>query len=84
MAVLPQEAICGETAGRIYLAGHYTGVPEYFIEKDELHTGELNVHPLSYENFDPAQNFGRWEEMYEKSLKEWQDHMMGLYEHSNP
>ena len=78
LAILPQEVICGETAGRIYLAAHHAGVPEYFLEKEELETGELVLHPVKYENYDPMQNFGRWEEMYETALKEWQDHMMGM------
>ena len=52
LSVLPQDMICGETANRIYLAEGFIGVPEYYIEKDELKSGEITLHELTYEGLD--------------------------------
>lgn len=53
MGVLPQDVICGETGNRIYLAGHFTGIPEYYIDKQDLKGGEVIPKSLEYENLDP-------------------------------
>ena len=71
--ILPQDVICGETAGRIYLAAHFTGVPEYYIEKDELKGEEIPLHSLSYENFDPAQSYAKWMDIRDAGIEKWQE-----------
>lgn len=52
LSILPQDMICGETANRIYLASGFIGVPEYYIEKEELKSGEITLHELTYEGLD--------------------------------
>ena len=49
--ILPQDVICGETNERIYLASHFVGVPEYYIEKESLKGGEaVPLKSLKYED----------------------------------
>ena len=38
--------ICAETENRIYLAAHFYGMPEYYIEKSDLGKGKVPIHPL--------------------------------------
>lgn len=54
IGISPEDVICGESESRIYLAAHYLGVPEYYIEKTELNGGSVELHPLSYDGIDPA------------------------------
>ena len=73
MAVLPQDLICGETRDHIYLAANYTGVPEYYIRKDDWEEGTLVVYPLQYENYNPAQSYEKWTEINEAGWEYWQE-----------
>lgn len=40
------DIISGETESRIYLTAHDYGLPEYYIEKSEIGTGSIAIHPL--------------------------------------
>lgn len=52
--------VCGETADRIYLAAHFYGVPEYYINKSDLSTGNIQVHRLKLPE-DVLAYFHNWE-----------------------
>lgn len=41
-----ENIIAGETAERIYLAAHNLGLPEYYIDKSDFGTGNIEIHPL--------------------------------------
>lgn len=42
-----EDIICGETAERILLDANHTGVPEYYIEKSDLGTGNIEIHKFN-------------------------------------
>ena len=54
-ALQAQYLLCGETEDRIYLAAHFNGAPEYYIEKSELKGGSVTYHPLNYTNINPIE-----------------------------
>ena len=39
--------LCGETPERILLTGHITAVPQYYIEKSDFGTGNIEIHPFN-------------------------------------
>ena len=39
--------ICAETDNRIYLASHYYGMPEYYIEKSDIGKRKIKIRPLT-------------------------------------
>lgn len=71
--VLPQNLICGETANRIYLAGYFTGVPQYYIEKEALNGEGISLHELKYENLDLVTAYNEWSTIRDDSFQLWQD-----------
>ena len=56
LGVAPQNVICGETAQRIYIATRFNGVADFYIDKNEMITGPIILHPLEYDgvNLDAA------------------------------
>lgn len=52
LRIFPGEVICGESAGRIYLATRVTGMPEYYIDKSDFGTGKIKLHELRYAGID--------------------------------
>jgi hypothetical protein len=41
-----EKVIAGESESRIYLAARATGIPEYYIDKSDIGTGSIVIHPL--------------------------------------
>ena len=69
--VLPQDVICGETNERIYLASHFVGVPEYFIEKETLKGGDaVLLKPLKYEDLSISELYQKVFDILEKHREE--------------
>ena len=56
-ALQAQYLLCGETEDRIYLAAHFNGAPEYYIDKSELKGERVAYHPLNYTTTDPAKAY---------------------------
>lgn len=60
------QLICGETADRFFLADYALGVPEYYIEKSDLGTGNIEIHSLELPEGiirrDPDEDLDPWEE----------------------
>ena len=47
-----RDLICGESAGRIYIAMHLPGAPAYYIEKSDFGTGHIELHKFKYPDLD--------------------------------
>lgn len=57
LRVSPKDFICGESRDRIYLAVHCIGLPEYYLEKEELLSGQFTPHPIKYTSVDLEAKF---------------------------
>ena len=44
--------LCGETEDRLILAAQLFGVPEYYIEKSDIGTGNVEIHPYQLPDLD--------------------------------
>ena len=44
--------LCGETEDRLILAAQFLGVPEYYIEKSDIGTGNVEIHPYQLPDLD--------------------------------
>ena len=47
--------LCGETEDRLILAAQMFGVPEYYIEKSDIGTGNVEIHPYQLPDLDLAE-----------------------------
>ena len=47
--------LCGETEDRLILAAQFLGVPEYYIEKSDIGTGNVEIHPYQLPDLDLAE-----------------------------
>ena len=46
------DMLCGETEDRLILAAQLLGVPEYYIEKSDIGTGNVEIHPYQLPDLD--------------------------------
>lgn len=46
------DMLCGETEDRLILAAQMFGVPEYYIEKSDIGTGNVEIHPYQLPDLD--------------------------------
>ena len=46
------DMLCGETEDRLILAAQLDGVPEYYIEKSDIGTGNVEIHPYQLPDLD--------------------------------
>ena len=49
------DMLCGETEDRLILAAQMFGVPEYYIEKSDIGTGNVEIHPYQLPDLDLAE-----------------------------
>ena len=49
------DLLCGETEDRLILAAQLFGVPEYYIEKSDIGTGNVEIHPYQLPDLDLAE-----------------------------
>ena len=47
MEISGEYVLCGETPDRLLLAAKRIGVPEYYIEKSDFGTGNIEIHPFN-------------------------------------
>ena len=52
--------LCGETEERLLLSCLQLGVPEYYIEKSDLGTGNIEIHPFTLPDLE-------WPDLEERS-----------------
>ncbi|HIR64265.1 MAG TPA: hypothetical protein IAB92_03505, partial [Candidatus Faecousia faecigallinarum] len=47
MEISGEYVLCGETPDRLLLAAKRIGVPEYYIEKSDFGTGNIEIHSFN-------------------------------------
>lgn len=53
--VEPTALMCGETHERIYLRTSWNNLPQYYIEKSDFGTGNIELHEIQYPDLEKAE-----------------------------
>ena len=47
LGISAEYVLCGETSDRLLLAARWIGMPEYYIEKSDFGTGNIEIHSFN-------------------------------------